>query len=171
MGMYTYWRFRAYILPQYVSQIEYFREHDEWLEPVPEFITQWREFLKSIGRSYNVYENDDDNMIGTEYHYIGATGCNDGYCYFGCDWSFENNIWNVSAGIKNYNQELEVFFTKVLVPMSSYIEECSIITDYYLDYKEYNKYRFPDDPKEKDPIRNYTDKELRTTNWNKLSFF
>lgn len=166
-------------------------EHDEWLEPVPDFIKNWRSFLTSIGR-YDCYgcneedkedETDSDDTCDdgeatqempkethVSYDYVGATGCS-GECYFTFNQSFENGVWSVAAGAKNKNKELEVFFTKVLVPMSSYIEECSIITDYYLDYRPRYEYRFPEDPEDDDGVRNYTDKKLRTTHWKDLSFF
>ncbi len=156
MGIYTYWRFRAHIKPEYVSLVEHYMHNNEWLEPVPDFIAEWRGFLKNI----DLYD-----IFG--YHYVGANG---GDGHFGYHRSFQNGIWCVSAGTKNVHKELEVFFTRVLVKLSSCIEECSITSDFTLDNRDPKM--FVDDEYSHDEyVTRYSDTELRNTSWRKLTFF
>lgn len=98
MGMYTDWNICATVKPEYLDSVEYFVQHYEWPEPLPDFIVKWRKYLLKIDCSYD-YESE-------RIYYCPPSGC-------AGKWDYKNELcgdqWKLCGSMKNYNNQIEIF--------------------------------------------------------------
>lgn len=135
--------------------MNHFIANKEWPAKVPDFITQWKDFLHSI---------DEDD------YYVGLMGC-EGHWGFRCE--LVDNVLHCAGSAKNKNNELQAFLCKVLVQLGEVLQ-CKITSDYVLDYviDTQPTFKFPgdsDNEENESLIRTYTDAELRRAFWKTLS--
>jgi hypothetical protein len=151
MGMYTHWSIECKVHAEYLELVRHFIEHNVWPDDVPDFITKWKHYLKSVG---------------SDEYYIGLDGY-DGH--WGYRRELKDDVLYLCGSSKNYHSELQVFLCKVLVRLGVVVQ-CKIITDYYLDYVP--EYSFDSDTEEDqdEGATFFSDYELRSTTWKKLSF-
>lgn len=151
MGSYTDYYVRAQIAPEYVALVRTFIETGKWPDSPPAFIQKWRAYLARISR----YECD-------EYTYTPPIACPG-------IWGFHNNlnesdaVWTIAGTIKNYKHQIQVFLTKVLVPLSIKIEECRISTEMARDCCKPSY--FDSDEEDDNHIRYLCDEEIRHSSW------
>jgi len=155
MGYYSSWHIVCHVRSEFVSAVEHFIEHEEWPEPAPPFIAEWRHFLVAVERF---------STLMNCYDYVPPAGCDS--CWGQMNELRDGHIWHMAGCTKNYNREIGVFLTRVLTHLSDDIQLCRLTDENREEAYKKHMRLFPNDKSDVETwYTSYKDAELRKENY------
>ena len=117
--MYTSYRVKGVIKPEYVELVKDFMQNHQWdVENAPPCIQRWHRFLEDIG---SVKRGDDQSIIA--YHNRIPFGLPSPWwgneCIVYEDYDSDNVWWSFSGEMKNDRQQIEYFMEHVMSELCS----------------------------------------------------